>query len=195
MLTSGEVKTTSDVEVWLIIVVHLPRAVTLPIVPHTLLRTGRTRSLCPPHSLFLGLKHPWCSLVVDPLPVITLLLPPFSRALEREVTRDRQPPHRAPVLLETPLILSRYRSEDRLSRLPVCLQVGTPLRTHLTLTKVNPRVLVATSIVNSAKRTNKSPPTMTSYQPLTTNRLPSRTFALGRSGIGHCYTVRNLPPR
>ncbi len=135
---------------------QLCRLVILPMAPQTLLRTGATRVLCPPNSLFLGLKHPSPSLVVLPLPLTTVLrcLPP--RLLERNIILPRQPPHTASVLSPSVLTLVRYPPSIRPSRLPVCLQVGTPPRTHLTLMSVNPRVAVAsvtvmrvTTIVNS----------------------------------------------
>lgn len=142
-LTSGDVKTTSRVEFSLIIVVHFPRLETRPIVLQTPLRTGVTNVLRPPVTLFLGLKHPPSSLVVLPLPVITVLLSRAPRVVDREVEVPRHLPQSVLVLPVPVLILSRHRREVRPSRAPVRLHVGTPPRTHLTLTKVNPRVSVA----------------------------------------------------
>lgn len=139
-LTPGEVKTTPTDDVWLTITRQFPLLETLPMVPQTLLRTGPTRSLCPPNSLFLGLKHPCPKLRVLRLPRMTVLLCPDPTLVDRNIRLSRQAPHTPRVLRRTVLILPRYPPEIRSNRLPATLQVGTPPNTHLTLTNVNPRV-------------------------------------------------------
>lgn len=156
------------------------------MVPQTLLRTGFTSVLCPPQSLFLVLKHPPPRLSVLPLPRTTELRPVPPRLRERNIILPRQPPHTASVLRPSVLILVRYPWSIRPNRLPVCLQVGTPCRTHLTLINVHPRVRVETVVIVTTS-TNITPPT----------KLAPRTFDSRRSGIGpyflhigHCLTFR-----